>query len=597
MKIKIVFFKENISWDKKWIFIGDSFENLKSVERKIGGQRLTINNLLHACSRDELKNYLKWTEEQRVKFNDSFNWWMTDLAGRNNLTTNFFLYICIIKSLKKYLAQLQEKEILIVSDDTLLINSFIKNFPEYEIEKSPLLFFYNKKSTISFFYDFARSILISLIDTILSFFCAKITAGKKNYPEDDVYLIHQYVETNSLKNKKEIKSRYFPYLKEYLKKEKKDIYTLTWSGIFWLGKLKAFKMIRKEKCFLPEDWVNIIDYISCTRNFFKTASLYKNTLPYPGINTDDFLLHEERNYLKQISSNLRFWIYTPALKNWLKKCNSITCLDHYENMIFEHALIHAIKSLKIKSKIYGYHHTLSSFEFTPWHSLKSEWQSKYKPDFIISLGLISKKMLSEQGIPEDKIKEGPALRYQNVLKKKNQAEKEMKNILVPLSHIRDASYEVISKIQTLSSELKDFDYTFIIKPHPNLDISKILTSLKLQKLPKNILISYEDIDQLLNNCLFTIFMSTGGAYNAVINGNIVLNLRSDLNISDNYLDIFEKDFSFIKPHDLNSIKKVLVEFSEDKQKIGKYFNEFQRLRKYLISGMNEVNELKLSQFK
>ena len=92
-------------------------------------------------------------------------------------------------------------------------------------------------------------------------------------------------------------------------------------------------------------------------------------------------------------------------------------------------------------------------------------------------------------------------------------------------------------------------------------------------------------------------MSTGGAYNAVINGNIVLNLRSDLNISDNYLDIFEKDFSFIKPHDLNSIKKVLVEFSEDKQKIGKYFNEFQRLRKYLISGMNEVNELKLSQFK
>ena len=120
MKIKIVFFKENISWDKKWIFIGDSFENLKSVERKIGGQRLTINNILHACSREELKNYIKWTEEQRVKFNDSFNWWMTDLAGRNNLTTNFFLYICIIKSLKKYLAQLQEKEILIVSDDIIL---------------------------------------------------------------------------------------------------------------------------------------------------------------------------------------------------------------------------------------------------------------------------------------------------------------------------------------------------------------------------------------------------------------------------------------------------------------------------------------------
>ena len=66
--------------------------------------------------------------------------------------------------------------------------------------------------------------------------------------------------------------------------------------------------------------------------------------------------------------------------------------------------------------------------------------------------------------------------------------------------------------------------------------------------------------------------------------------------NDEKVNTKEKDINFVNA-DLNSIKKVLVEFSEDKQKIGKYFNEFQRLRKYLISGMNEVNELKLSQFK
>ena len=130
-----------------------------------------------------------------------------------------------------------------------------------------------------------------------------------------------------------------------------------------------------------------------------------------------------------------------------------------------------------------------------------------------------------------------------------------------------------------------------------MEISKILISLKLNELPKNILISYNDIDELLNNCLFTIFMSTGGAYNAVINGNIIFNLRSELHLSDNYLDIFEKDFNFLEPHSLNSIKNILMELAEDKEKIDKYLSEFKRLRKYLISGMNEVNELKLSQFK
>ena len=88
-----------------------------------------------------MKNYLKWTEEQRVKFNDSFNWWMTDLAGRNNLTTNFFLYICILKSLKKFLNQLKEEEILIVSDDILLIKFIVKNFPKDKIKKSSFLIY------------------------------------------------------------------------------------------------------------------------------------------------------------------------------------------------------------------------------------------------------------------------------------------------------------------------------------------------------------------------------------------------------------------------------------------------------------------------
>ena len=83
---------------------------------------------------------------------------------------------------------------------------------------------------------------------------------------------------------------------------------------------------------------------------------------------------------------LRFWIYLPAIKKWTKNCKSLICIDHYENMIFEHALIAAVRELNIKTKIYGYHHTLSSKEFTAWHSLETEWESKIKPEFVITLG-------------------------------------------------------------------------------------------------------------------------------------------------------------------------------------------------------------------
>ena len=64
MKIRVIFHDEKISWDKKWIFLGSSYKNLKTVEKKISGPRLKINNILHEVFKKELQDYLKWTENQ-----------------------------------------------------------------------------------------------------------------------------------------------------------------------------------------------------------------------------------------------------------------------------------------------------------------------------------------------------------------------------------------------------------------------------------------------------------------------------------------------------------------------------------------------------
>ena len=88
---------------------------------------------MHNKFDEELKNYLDWTEKQRIFFNDSPDWWMTELAGRNNLSSDFFLYICQIKSLQKILKNYEEEEFLIVSDDVLLIQAIIENLKNFII--------------------------------------------------------------------------------------------------------------------------------------------------------------------------------------------------------------------------------------------------------------------------------------------------------------------------------------------------------------------------------------------------------------------------------------------------------------------------------
>ena len=127
MKLKIVCYDEKILWEKKWVFLGSSFKDLQFVEKKIKGTRIKTKKYLQESYEEELQNYLQWTENQRIHFNDDVYWWATDLAGRNNLESNFFLYICQIKSLKKILENLEIDELLIVCDDILLAQAVKKN--------------------------------------------------------------------------------------------------------------------------------------------------------------------------------------------------------------------------------------------------------------------------------------------------------------------------------------------------------------------------------------------------------------------------------------------------------------------------------------
>ena len=437
---------------------------------------------MHDTFKEELKNYLDWTEKQRILFNDNVYWWMTEFAGRNNLSSDFFLYICQIKSLKKILKNSKKKELLIVSDDILLIQAITRNLDDILLEKNNWFIFKILINLIYHYYKVLKNWSICILDSIFWFVGARITLKEKKLPKGNICLIHQCADVDSLRNEKKLKLRYFPHLKEYFSKEKINLYLLTWSKTFWLGKVKAIKKLRSENCFIPEDWVNIYDYFASIKNLLRVKSCFSIKSEYPGLDIKYLILREKRIYLEKISAFLRFWIYLPAMKKWAKNCDSLTCIDHYENMIYEHALIAATRELKIKTKIYGYHHTLSSHEFTAWHSLKSEWSSKFKPDRVISLGSISGNMLNSQGVPNEKIVEGPALRYNNILtKEQNKTEKNKNNILIPLSQIKDASYEVIINIKKLSEELKHTNYNFIIKPHPNLEISKITITPKYTK--------------------------------------------------------------------------------------------------------------------
>ena len=142
--------------------------------------------------------------------------------------------------------------------------------------------------------------------------------------------------------------------------------------------------------------------------------------------------------------------------------------------------------------------------------------------------------------------------------------------------------------------LSNTDNKLVVKPHPYLIINKVL----LEKINNNtnILISEKNIDELLNDCGFSVFMATGAAYDAILKGSITFTLRSELNLSDNYLDIFEKDYGITEAYDLKTLKKLLLKLKNDKNELKNYKMKFINIKNLLNNGFNKINEEKLNQF-
>ncbi len=173
--------------------------------------------------------------------------------------------------------------------------------------------------------------------------------------------------------------------------------------------------------------------------------------------------------------------------------------------------------------------------------------------------------------------------------------KNYKKILFPLSKIKDSSIELVDKVLALGKMLSETDFKLIIKPHPDFPLNQSYLE-KISTNHTNIFVSEKNIDELLDECGFSIFMATGAAYDAILKGSITLTLKSELNLSDNYLDIFRKNCDFIDSFDLLSLKELLIKLNSDNNRLNNYKKKYFELRNLIMNGFNKVNEERLNIF-
>tara|TARA_X000001036_G_scaffold435537_1_gene476941 strand:- start:3669 stop:4466 length:798 start_codon:yes stop_codon:yes gene_type:complete len=260
-------------------------------------------------------------------------------------------------------------------------------------------------------------------------------------------------------------------------------------------------------------------------------------------------------------------------------------------MIFEHCLRFACQNLKIKTKTIGYHHSLMSKGFLGYRSTKSEWESKIRPDKIFTIGKFGKKTLLSGGIPKNRIVETFSLRQQKF--KKVFRNKKNKNILLVLPLKKNLSLEICEKLMFINKKLLELNFKIFVKTHPFLGNKELLKYLTWNKLPSNWNWANSDLRQGLDSCYLVVTTSSAAVYDTIIRGNIPIIINSDLNLMDNYLDIFEGNKKIHKHQVLKDLPNFFNNLISNKTF---YHSWIKKIKNNLVKGINPrtpINEKKL----
>ena len=141
----------------------------------------------------------------------------------------------------------------------------------------------------------------------------------------------------------------------------------------------------------------------------------------------------------------------------------------------------------------------------------------------------------------------------------------------------ESNYELLSKIYRINDYLtNDLGLKIKIRSHPYIKTKDILNNLKWQKLPKSWEWSSQELEDDLRENYCVVTMHSAVVTDVVIHNNILVVLKSELNIGENYLDTLENKFSILNSTLDYNLKQKLEEIFVTK--IDTYKNQFSQIK-------------------
>tara|TARA_B100000315_G_scaffold258285_1_gene309872 strand:+ start:351 stop:2171 length:1821 start_codon:yes stop_codon:yes gene_type:complete len=605
MKLRLSHSNSIIHWEDAWCYLGNNYYTRKKFEKTLTGENISLSAIIKDEEKNNRPHILHWIKCQREANKDSLLWWMSQLAGRNNMVSKLFINLVQIAALQKWIIKYrgETSELLVICDDIFMMLAIRDNLNNYvTINLYPGWI----KSYINEHYIYLTKGIKMVFQTILRLFRHAYYAKKSrpevnNLPNGDIHIIHQCLDDKSLMNSGLISSRYFTSLPAWLEKQDRKVFSLPWLNNVSTPLCTVYKKLRRSNYIIPHDWLTLADYFSAIGQSLGSCFAIKKRISRCGKLNLKKLIERERliQFMKGTSFS-DFWIYRPALVRFTRNSSKIMIYSHFEMMPPQHVQTFTINSLtRKKTTTVGYCHCVVSQDFLGYHFPEEEEKSTVFPNYVVTNGQLSTSILTKQGFPPERLITGPALRNNFPNNNNNKMIPNKRNaILLPLPLIYNASIEMIDILLSLRGWIaKRLSATVLLKPHPMSNKSRIgliLDKLGLEKLPENWIIFYGEIDEAVFLSRCAISFNSASIVDIVIGGCIPINLSRFNDLNWNYLDHLEQQFDILKPIKVSQLKERLRNIYI-RERI--YYNAtISKLNTLLSKGINPVSDHSMKVF-
>ena len=557
------------------------------------GQRQSLRTELTAATPRLRPEFLRWLERQRVANNDSLQWWMTSIAGRNNLVSQFFASLCQIVALRTWLAQSTANEdLLVVCEDAFTLAAARENLSEsVHVRTSVTASFWFAGDTARLVWRAARVLLSEVArHWRLRRVARRTRSGSPTLPDGEVVLVHQCLDDAAFQASSRITCRYFTILPEWLERAGRRVVRLPWLANVTLPLDVVYRRLRADGALVIEDWLTPSDYLGALRNEVRAAFTLRHDIAFVGFRLES-LIRRER--LRQLGAgNGHFWLHETALRNWGARLSRCVVITHFEGMVPEHVPVYAARKTLAGSTALGYMHSLASRDFLAYHFDPHEWSSSLLPTRVVTSGPLGKEMLVRQGAPPARIVVGPALRQAHPVVASSQSRTSLL-LLLPL--LDEASVELLDKVSKHAEWITSYLKVPVrVKSHPMAKRERLTAELGWARLPAGWEWVEHDLYESLAASRCCITVATASALDAVLAGCIVLPLTRELDSSWNNLDVFEDEFPMVGAVSERDIPARLAAIFCDER--DRYDTQFAAIRARLAEGLNPVDDTTLSAF-